>query len=1462
MKYLKDSRRELKAVAKSNHRSSIMAESSATKHSSLSSSLSAKYKNVKRVLDLVREEYDTMVADTEKQRVSDQLYASSMEQMQRHIAAAVAKDTCQIVDIFAKMDLNGDGELEKQEIVKAITFRPEVKALIKASPNISVALKPESLAKAMKKMDSDGNMTVSKQEFIMFTLNRIIEGPLADAPVHVKAMGGNEGVMAYAIPSGGSISAQNSVSALGGHGGVGTSGSSVVSGGSAILTGVFEGRSSGSVHSGGNNGNKESRRTAEKAYKEALLLLVREKTVIERQLKTLRVVHARAITRIEDLERRVQKGHAETKRLRAMYKTSQKQVAKVRDDRGITPPIGGEGRNQEKLSAIRRKQKSIGELPTYSGLVQQVFGREPELVEMLLQARADNDIEEISMLVCRCRVFVGFVQALSRCTSYEEVSVAAMDYMPQMFESDRVYTLFPNSESKSTVWAMLRRGGNRVIVAKQHRGVSGQVQHTAQAVMIEDVDCCPTYHKKDELEVRASFATRCMMAVPIFFDPEPEGNNQWNSGSYLEKSMKSVPPVFEPAKGKKHDKPIVAIIEVLNKRIRAGHGLPEKDLEAKAAAAIFDDADLALATIAAKSMGSAIARIHNEEASKRQTTFLSKISSFVPRFFKFVMSESAYFEGTSDDADLTSSNAETVFDVQPPETTLPALQDMCTELLGAATCRIFMCELAQGASSSAVPTAVSKLTAADLLEHRFSEEAGAGRKPRSQSEGQAPRGFATVVAATSDSEEEYVPASIFYVSSRLVISETGARKRLICRESIEFKASAPVGICGIAISTGNPVYVRDAYNNPAWNGNIDQEVKGSGMICCPITNSQKKFLGVCQVAISGDVHLQSLALMAPSKVKGAYTEIDATGTPVYKGRRGVRGSPRDQVVSCAVGAVRSMCSQFATVFDYYRQIVGAHHSSVLRNEDQLLRLFHYWAQSSIGKKAVKKLQRANLALKVNLLASSSNTAKSNDALQTAPGVSLPKSGDTLESVRKDQQITTRVAAEVATEVVVETTKNESTVAGLTSKKEGNENESATTEDALSQETAVSEMTIDEGLPKPSVDEATKAAIEETQKDASPDKKAALSPWQAVYDPSSGHYYYYDSENDPMCHQPTWDKPESFDMEAAQERENSASSGGLSLSEIPHGLALLLAARKIQSVFRAKQARKKMRAKRAEHFANSRPNTPAQASQSKWIEMMDQSSGYPYYYNTETHETSWETPRTVTEKESVVNMVDQGSAVLLNVAEATPEKKAALSPWQAVYDPSSGHYYYYDSENDPMCHQPTWDKPESFDMEAAQERENSASSGGLSLSEIPHGLALLLAARKIQSVFRAKQARKKMRAKRAEHFANSRPNTPAQASQSKWIEMMDQSSGYPYYYNTETHETTWEDPRQTTTAISEIDRMTQQRIEAMSAAVQAAETVESLLEIQGLIPNEPEFQGVLGKAKAMLQTLNRGDSSTL
>ena len=471
--YLESSRKELRAVAKTNHAASIQAESTATKHSQLSSNLQVKYKNVQKVLNLVREEYDVMVRETEEKEMYGKMLLGSRDEMEEIIRENVTKDMITIMNLFDLMDLNGDGELEKHEIIKAITFRPKVKKLIKENNNISLALKPESLARAMKKMDVDGDRTVSREEFLRFTLQRISEGELADAPLHIKAMGGLNG--------GGSqlLSSHGGSSSFGGGGG-----SSSSSGGLGGL---------GGLGGNGSNQRKESRRTAEKAYKTALMLLVREKNEVERELKTLQIVHKRSVKRITDLEFKVQKGLGEVKRLRTMYKTARKQSAAGSRQ---SSPCNSKPTTQLDLdtaAAIVRKQSQITVASTMDNIMAQTFAKEPDIIMMLRQAREDNDMEEVTMLVIKCRVFVSFSQALSRCSTYTQICSVVLDYVPNMLECDRAYLLLPTEGENDDVWTVLHRGGSRATVSKQHVGVHGRVQRTSSHVNVDDVDVDEEY---------------------------------------------------------------------------------------------------------------------------------------------------------------------------------------------------------------------------------------------------------------------------------------------------------------------------------------------------------------------------------------------------------------------------------------------------------------------------------------------------------------------------------------------------------------------------------------------------------------------------------------------------------------------------------------------------------------------------------------------------------------------------------------------------------------------------------------------------------------------------------------------------------------------------------------------------------------------------------------------------------
>jgi hypothetical protein len=135
-----------------------------------------------------------------------------------------------------------------------------------------------------------------------------------------------------------------------------------------------------------------------------------------------------------------------------------------------------------------------------------------------------------------------------------------------------------------------------------------------------------------------------------------------------------------------------------------------------------------------------------------------------------------------------------------------------------------------------------------------------------------------------------------------------------------------------------------------------------------------------------------------------------------------------------------------------------------------------------------------------------------------------------------------------------------------------------------------------------------------------------------------------------------------------------------------------------------------------------------------------------------------------------------------------ENKFKLT-WQKVYDPSSGKHYYYCIETKDT----TWVAPAGFDESKSMQRERDASMKK-SWLELPHGLALLLAARKIQSVFRAKRGRKRSRGKRAKKAAALSSNTTSAGGQPKWIKVFDNRSGYYYYYNNEDDSMTWDVPK--------------------------------------------------------------------
>jgi acyl-CoA-binding protein len=201
---------------------------------------------------------------------------------------------------------------------------------------------------------------------------------------------------------------------------------------------------------------------------------------------------------------------------------------------------------------------------------------------------------------------------------------------------------------------------------------------------------------------------------------------------------------------------------------------------------------------------------------------------------------------------------------------------------------------------------------------------------------------------------------------------------------------------------------------------------------------------------------------------------------------------------------------------------------------------------------------------------------------------------------------------------------------------------------------------------------------------------------------------------------------------------------------------------------------------------------------KWTKCYDNSSRYHYYYNNSTGDTTWEKPgdfdedqtkeQTNVQEEKTNAQEDKTNAQEENAQEENI-KEVPFDEWCEVFDPSSNQNYYQNLLDESVSQ---WELPEGFDPVAARKRVKLLMSCG-SISELPHGLALLVACRKIQSVYRAKQARQKMRGLRAKKKSQQNLLATTTKQPPKWTKCFDKQSGYHYYYNNSTGDTSWEKP---------------------------------------------------------------------
>ena len=239
----------------------------------------------------------------------------------------------------------------------------------------------------------------------------------------------------------------------------------------------------------------------------------------------------------------------------------------------------------------------------------------------------------------------------------------------------------------------------------------------------------------------------------------------------------------------------------------------------------------------------------------------------------------------------------------------------------------------------------------------------------------------------------------------------------------------------------------------------------------------------------------------------------------------------------------------------------------------------------------------------------------------------------------------------------------------------------------------------------------------------------LPGWIEVVDEASGRKYYYNESEE----RTTWDKP------IPPERESDV----ITDEDIPSTLS-----------------KEKVDEATVENENNEDPNLNSTQDEvgtsdlpTGWVELIDESTSQPYYLNELENITTWvkpvKTTKERTENNNVSKLVEDDSIVKASTKRKEEGRNVLPEGWTEVIDPASGKPYYFNEVENIT----TWIMPKANNnigvnnQVTSSEIENKSNEFDKSSTELPQG----------------------------------------------WVELIDESSGKPYYFHEKDNVTTWERP---------------------------------------------------------------------